>query len=188
MSNETPTVYNEGVGVERLNALLDELTLKPFSTAALAAQTIRAALDLYGITLPILEVEGGSGGYFGTTVADGPAILAGITSMANTNMYAPPIDGEWAFKIADSDGPDDDFDDSLYLYIIMDHDDDQNTTDCYATIVDKDDLSYITSDDAYQDQKGRHLVTPELDGRSGETPYLKTQRRVGTDTGSDDKA
>jgi|GEM_PF-3605409 len=180
MTNETPTIYNEGYTVERLNSLMDEVTSKRFLSAALAAQTIRACLDLHSISLPHLEVEGGSG----TTTADGPFILQGVQSMDNPNMYAPPTEGEWLFKIQDSDGPDNDFDDTLWLYIVMDMDED-NLVDCFAQVItdkDLDDISKYTdmTDDEYQDQKGRLDYIPHEGDRSGESEYQKDIRHIGS--------
>jgi hypothetical protein len=185
MTNEVPTIHSEGLTVERLNALLDTITIKPFLSASLAAQTIRAALDLHSITLPILEVEGGSGGYFGSTVADGPAILTGVSSMKSPDMYAPPTEGEWLFKIEDSDGPDDDFDDHLSLYIIMDQND-KNLIDCYAQIVTDDEVDDLanmednmTDMDYQREVGGSVLINPRVSDRSGESEYQKQQRHVG---------
>jgi hypothetical protein len=186
IANQEPTIYNDGMTVERLNALLDTITIKRFLSAALAAQTIRAALDLHGITLPILEVEGGQGGYYGPTSADSKFILHGVHSGTNPEMYAPPTEGEWTFKIVDADGPDGDFDDNLTLYIVMDQDED-NLIECYAQVVDDAELDdLINMDDKltdfdYQTQVGGSIDDqdrPDSD-RSGESKYQKQIRHVG---------
>jgi hypothetical protein len=173
LTNNDPTIYSEGLTVERINDLLDKLTAKRFANASVAAQTIRAALDLAGITLPVLEVEGGTGGYFGPTSADGPAILAGISSMTNPTMYQPPSEGEWLFKIKDSDGPDDDFDDTLNLYIVMNIDD-ENLIECYAQILTDDEVPIIANMDNITDKEYAELVGD----RAGETDYDKQIRHT----------
>jgi hypothetical protein len=183
--NEVPTIHSEGITVERLNSLLDTLTIKKFLSAALAAQTIRAALNLHGIILPILEVEGGSGGNFGPTVADGPSIIHGVHSGTDPKMHEPQTEGEWTFKIVDADGPDNDFDDHLNLYIVMDQDE-NNLIECYAQIVtdaDLDDL--VNMDDSLTDLDFQREVGGSIDGaevegdRSGESLWQKQQRHIG---------
>jgi hypothetical protein len=184
--NQEPTIHSEGLTVERLNALLDTLTIKRFLSAALAAQTIRAALDLHGITLPILEVEGGSGGYFGPTSADGKSILAGVHSGTDPKMFQPATEGEWTFKIVDADGPDDDFDDHLSLYIVMDQDED-NLIEAYAQVVDDEDLDDLMNMDDrmtdfdYQTQVGGSIDNQERpdSDRAGESEYQKQVRHAG---------
>ena len=184
--NQEPTIYSGGLTVERLNALLDTLTIKRFLSAALAAQTIRAALDIHGITLPILEVEGGEGGNFGSSTADGKSILAGVSAMNNPNMYAPPTEGEWNFKIVDANH-DDDADDNLSLYIVMDQDED-NLIDCYAQIVDGEELEDLMNMDDkmtdfdFQTQVGGSIDDqdrPDTDA-SGESEWQKQQRHIGS--------
>lgn len=181
MSNETPTVWSEGITVERLNSLLDQVTSKPISNASLAAQIIRAALQLHGFTLPVLEVEGGQGGYYGRTSADGPAILAGISAMTDPAMYAPPAEGEWIFKITDADGPDNDFDDDLYLYIVMDMVDMGKklglAVDAYAQVLSGEDLD-ILSDDDYQEAVGGGNEAEHEGDRAGESDYQKKIRHT----------
>jgi hypothetical protein len=182
--NKEPTIWSEGLTVERLNALLDTVTIKKFLSASLAAQTIRACLDLHGITLPILEVEGGSGGYYGPSNSDGHAILIGTSSMSNPDMYAPPTEGEWLFKIVDSDGPDDDFDDHLSLYIVMDKDDD-NLIECYAQIVNDDEVDALADMDNMTDFDFQRAVGGSIDNkevagdRSGESIWQRQQRHLG---------
>lgn len=177
--NEVPTIHSEGITAERLNSLLDKITEKPFTNAALAIQAIRAALDLHGITLPVLEVEKG-----GTTTADGHSIQVGTSSMQNPDMYAPPVEGEWLYKIVDADGPDDDFDDYLYLYIVMDllHDKDLgNMIDCFAQIISSEDIETIANmkDDDYQDEVGAGNSADHIGDRAGESIYQKQVRHIG---------
>ena len=182
---QKPTIYNEGITVERLNSLLNQITSRPFQTAALAAQTIRAALDLNGITLPMLEVEGGNG----RTSADGPSIINHLATMSNPTKNEPPSEGEWLFKITDADGPDDDFDDHLHLYIVMDlineDPDIGNVIDCFAQVLSTEDLDALgefddPTDPEYQAQKGGSFNTSTHDGdRSGESDYQKQIRHIG---------
>ena len=184
MSNETPTIWSEGLTVERLNALLDTITIRRFLSAALAAQTIRACLDLHGITLPILEVEGGVAGYYGTSTADGPYIQHGVSSMKNPDMFKPPAEGEWLFKITDADGPDDDFDDHLYLYIIM-NPDEYNLIECYAQVVTEEELDDVLDSDMsdfdYQRAMGGTVdANADRDAnRAGESDWQRQQRHIG---------
>jgi len=174
--NSSPTIYSEGMTVERINEILDRITAKRFISAPVAVQAIRAAMDLAGITLPVLEVEGGVGGNFGATVADGPSILRGTSSMSNPTAYQPPSEGEWVFKIQDADGPDYDFDDYLNLYIVMDLDD-QNLIECYAQILTDDELDSVLNMDSDPAAKDY----PELTGDvAGETDYIKRIRHIGT--------
>jgi hypothetical protein len=182
--NEVPTIHSEGLTVERLNSLLDKLTSKPYASAALATQSVRAALDLHGITLPPLEVEGGSGGNYGSSVADGPSILHGVHGGTDPKMYSPPAEGEWLFKVKDSDGPDDDFDDHLYLYVVMDHiimPEIGNAVDCYAQIISDEDVEDIAAmkDDDYQDAVGAGNSAEHEGDRSGESEYQKQVRHIG---------
>ena len=184
MSNEVPTIWSEGLTVPRLNALLDLLTAKKFVSAALAAQTIRAALNLHGIILPILEVEGGVNGHYTATVADGPDILRG-GSMSAPEGHAPQTEGEWLFKIKDADGPDNDFDDYLSLYIVMDLDE-HNFIECYANILTDGELDSIAAMDDMTDDDFQKAVSGTFDGDihagdiNGESEYQKRIRHIGT--------
>ncbi len=180
MSNELPTIYSEGLGVDRVNHILDQITAKRFISAPVAAQAIRAAMDLVGITLPILEVEGGAGGYFGATTADGPSIMVGVSSMSNPTMYQPPSEGEWFFHIVDNDGPDNDYDDHLNLYIVMNLDD-ENLIECYAQILTDDEVDLVLNMDDITNKDYPDLVGDV----SGETDYLEKIRHIGTVKGEE---
>lgn len=170
MTNEVPTIHSEGHGVERVNELLDKLTSKRFVTSELAVRTIRAALDLTGITLPHLEVEGTTG----STTMDGHAAQLGVTSKTDPDMTAPPTEGEWFFKIKDSDGPDGDFDDDLYLYIVLNRDE-EGYIECYAQILLEDELDEVGNMDNISVKDYTDLVGDV----SGEDTWLKSQRHIG---------
>jgi hypothetical protein len=136
----------------------------------MAVGVIRAALDLAGITLPKLEVEGGPDS---NSVEDGKFILHGVQK--DPEMYAPPTEGEWLWKIKDADGPDGDYDDNLHLYIVINRDD-ENLIECYAQILQGDDeVSMITNMDDITDKEYQELVG----NVAGETPYIAQQRHVG---------
>jgi hypothetical protein len=174
-TNDQPTIWSEGDEVERTNYLLDMVTRKRFTCAAVAAQVVRATLLLAGITLPILDVEQPYMGNAGGSTEDGKFILHGVETGTNPTMYAPPAEGEYAYKIKNSDGPDDDYDDHLYLYIVMNLDP-ENLTECYAQILTQDEISDVMNMDNVTDKDYQELVG----ALSGETDWQKQQRHIGS--------
>lgn len=184
-SSEQPEIYDCVTDIDRLNAILDKLTAKRFANAGLVIKAVRAALDLHGMTLPHLDVEGEQG----PTAQDGPYIQANIATAAGNplDMNSPrgstPVEAEYLFKIIDADGPDNqakggndkDNDDDLYLYIVIDLDE-ENLIDAYAQVVHEDEV-----DDLTDYNLGARLF-PELVGDiSGETKYEKQVRHTRDD-------
>jgi hypothetical protein len=171
MSEFDPVFYDETTDVGRLNQLFDELTEKRFISVNVFVGAVRAALDLHGITLPHLDVEGADGyDSAGATVEDGKFVQAGITDGANVNMYAPPVDGEWIFNI--KNGSDETADSDVYLYMIADRDD-EGVFECYVQLVNGDEVDDLTGTENLDNDY------PELVGDiAGETEWLAQQRHV----------
>jgi len=149
-----PVFYDEAADIGRLNIMLDELTERRFASPIVFAGTIRQALELFSITLPILPIEG----------TDPPSV-DGVDPIPN--------DGEYVFQLADAQG---DTNNDVYLYVVCDKDDDGFYTG-YAQVVNGDDLSELMD----QDLLDREF--PELVGDdNGETDYIKQVRFQGYDT------
>jgi len=162
--------HDETTDVARLNTLLDDLTEKRFITVNVFVAAVRGALDLHGITLPMLDVEGFPATGPGPTAMDGKFVQAGVTDGANVNMYAPPVDGEFIFNVKcshDVDGPSD-----IYLYMIAEREED-GVFACYAQLVNGDELEELVSSDPLDKE------FPELVGDlAGETEWLAQQRHL----------
>jgi hypothetical protein len=149
-----PTFHDEAADIGRLNIMLDELTERRFASAAVFAGTIRQALELFSITLPLLPIEG----------TNPPSTDAEDSQV--------PDDGEYVFQIGDEAG---DTDNDVYLYIVCDKDEDGFYTG-YAQVVNGDDLADMTDDDMLDRE------FPELVGDAdGETPYIQQVRFQGYD-------
>ncbi|MGH2613491.1 MAG: hypothetical protein ACRDFB_10655 [Rhabdochlamydiaceae bacterium] len=173
-----PTIWDEGSDIGRLNAMLDNATVKKFVNPGLFVATVRAILNFNGITLPHLPIEGEGG----ADPRDGLAIQSApsVISATNSNITAPPTEAEYFFKLADADAPDydydDDWDDFLYLYMIIDRDDELGVWEAYAQIIDKDELDLLSnledhvSDVDYPDMNDSDVA--------GETPYLRQVRHT----------
>jgi hypothetical protein len=132
--NSQPEFYDETTDVHRLNTLLDDITAKRFVAPILFVQAVRGALDLHGITLPHIDIEGKNG----MTPEEGPAILAGVTNPLAPDMYAAPFDGEYIFHVEDAHGDISD----IYLYMVCDKDF-EGLFECYAQLVNEDELSEV---------------------------------------------
>lgn len=159
--------HDETTDVARLNKLLDELTEKRFIGVNVFVAAVRGALDLHGMTLPMLDVEGAGPG---ATVMDGKFVQAGVTDGANVNMYAPPVDGTFIFNIKDA--RDVEADSDVYLYMIAEREDD-GVFACYAQLVNSEELEELLSTDPLDHE------FPELVGDiAGETEWLKQQRHL----------
>ena len=177
MTNEVPTIYNDAADIDRLNDILDKITSKRFSDAAVAAQAIRAALDMAGITFPRLPVEAAP-----ATTADGHAAQLGLTDRSTPRVKNPPREGEWTWKIKDADGPDDDADDDLHLYVVMnvaDEDGFEGLIEVYAQVLTSDELEVIQNMDDVTDKDYEDLVGDI----AGETDYLEKQRHISRSIG-----
>lgn len=160
ITNAQPTSYDDVEDLKRFNMLLDAITAKRFLSPTIFAQAVRGACDLHGIVLPLLDIEGGNG----ATVEDGKFILARVSDPTNPDMYAPPFECEHIFNVLSHDGEVAD----LHLYIVCDRDE-KGLYDCYAQVVDHDDLQDLLN----VDEKD----FPELvGGISGETEYLQQTR------------
>jgi hypothetical protein len=171
LHNDEAIFHDETTDVFRLNQLLDDLTEKRFITVNVFVAAVRGALDLHGITLPMLDVEGAHGyDKTGASVEDGKFVQAGITDGSNVDMYAPPVDGEFIFNVKDihdTDGPSD-----IYLYMLAEREED-GVYACYAQLVNGDELEELMSSDPLDDE------FPELVGDiAGETDWLKQQRHL----------
>jgi len=163
----TSLLYSDNVHVERLNEMLDRVTEKRFLNSQIAITAIRMCLQIYGITLPLLECEGQSG----QTSQDGQEIQKNIGTL--TKPPALEQTGEFIFKIVDADGREDgDSDDDLYIYIVLDTDKDDpelaDLIECYAQVLDKDDLDAISDTDVLADKD----FDPPVGDRAGETEWL----------------
>jgi hypothetical protein len=185
----SPTVLVSDNDVGRLNQLFDMLTAKQFISPTVFTQAIRQALNLHGINLPLLEIEG-TGGVPTIVPArdtdgdddgdeddgvDHPRIDDGYT--------APPVDQEVVFLIHSmpplEDMPEMDEDSGLYLYIVIDRNE-KGLYDCYAQIVSADELADIMDDDVLERE------FPEIVGDSdGETDYERQVRHTDSDESGD---
>lgn len=166
-----PIIYNDHPDVKKLNDLLEQICSRPFKTSSLVVQSIRAALDLFGITLPVLEVE---------QEINGPDKEAAETQM-NTGKLLPPsiVDCEYAFKIEPQNINTDDVE-SLHLYIVIDRNSATHHYEAYSQVVDEKDLNMLLN----MDVPDMDHVYGEEDGDDEETPFntaAKTQ-----DSGEDD--
>lgn len=174
-----PTIWDEHSDIGRLNAMLDNVTAKKFLNPSLFVATVRVILNFNGITLPHLEIEGDTG----PDVRDGFAIQSApdVVSATNPTTTAPPSEAEYLFKITDADGPDDDWDDQLYLYMIVERDDEIGVWEAYAQVVDKEELDVLSNLEDYVSDK----EYPDMDDTdiSGETPYLRQVRHTRDDDG-----
>lgn len=158
--NSKPEFYDEATDVDRLNLLLDAITAKRFVSPIIFAQAVRGACDLHGITLPLLDIEGGNG----PSVEDGKFVLAGISDPKNPNMYAPPDECEHTFHVEDGDGDISD----IYLYVVCDKDLESGYYECYAQLVNEEELHDVLN----MDEKD----FPEVDDT--ESNYLKQTRHA----------
>jgi hypothetical protein len=176
--SELPMIFTNNSGqMDRMNTALDKLTEKRFLSPTLFAATVRACCDFMGISLPHLPIEGMDG----PNVMDGKAILQGQTSATSPSVTSPPTECEYLFKIIDADAigdeisgitPEEDWDGHLYLYIVMNRDD-EGLYEAWAQVIDEDDLDDL----AYLDVYDRDY--PELVGDvNGETQYLKQTRHA----------
>jgi hypothetical protein len=176
--NYSPTIVNDSADVERLNHLFDQLMEKPFLSPTVAINAIRAALDFHGILLPKLDVE---------TQIEGPNTVDALSYlMSGKRLPVPALDCEYLFKILDADeeediksGKENDWDDRLYLYIVLDRNEELGVYEAYAQIVDADDVDDLLFADI---PKQLADLYPDLMGTdvNGESPYKKQVRHVGT--------
>lgn len=176
--NNPPTIVNDGSDIDRLNHLLDQLLEKPFLSPSVAINAVRAALDVHGILLPKLDVE---------AQIEGPNTVDALSYlMSGKRLPVPSWDCEYLFKIIDADhdedvkaGKGDDWDNYLYLYIVLDRNEELGVYEAYAQVVDADDVDALIYADVPKDLADLH---PDLMGMdvNGETPYSKGVRHSGT--------
>lgn len=176
--NKAPTIVNDAADIHRLNTLLDQITARPYLSPTIAVQAIRGALDIHGLKLPHIDIE---------SQAIGPNQQDAL-SYLSTGKRADreTSDTEYLFKIVDADRDEDlkhgvafDWDDRLYLYIVMDRHEDIGVWEVFAQICDVDevdDLLHADIPDALLDQP------EDLHGKdvNGESPYLRQIRHSGT--------
>jgi hypothetical protein len=164
----TPVVKPDGA-LDRLNYALDGLTMKPFISPTIFVQGVRMALHIYGIQLPLQDIEG-------TTVPtispardmdnddDGDEDDGVDRPRINDGYHAPPDEMEAAFALDDS---------GLYLYMVVDRDE-RGLYDCYAQMVTLDELAEIFGTDEGGEGDG-----PIVGDDAGETGYGRQQRHLG---------
>ena len=180
MSNEKPTIYDDVADIHHLNELLDKATDKPITSPSLAVNIIRACLELYGIVLPVLEVE---------SQPTGADMQAALTQMhMGKQPVHSPVECEYTFKLLDDDAQepvadDNDWDDNLYLYICIDRHDETGYYEAYAQVVDKKDLDDLINMDMPELEK----EFPEYfyGAQDGEDKYQTQVRHVGPDEKTD---
>lgn len=178
--NYDPTIVNDSADVDRLNNLLDQLLEKPFLSPTVAINAIRAALDLHGILLPKLDVE---------VEVEGPNSLDALSIlMSGKRLPTKSLDCEYLFKILDADHDDDikagkvgreDWDNYLYLYIVLDRNEELGVYEAFAQVVDADDVSALIDEDVPQDLADLYPDLMGMDAK-GETSYEKQIRHSGT--------
>jgi len=177
MIYDKPIIFNDFADVKALNELFDQVTRKPFLSPMVAINTIRAALDLFGITLPKLDVE---------TQIEGPNTMDALQIlMSGKRLETPPLDCEYLFKIVDNNekedkehGVGDDWDNHLYLYIVLDRLEHDGVYEAYAQVVDEEEVSDLLDQDIPAEIAA---LDPEWSGDvNGEDNYLKTIRHSGT--------
>jgi len=151
--------YDEVTDIKRFNDLLDAMTLKPYVSPVLFVQGLRAACDLHGITMPLTDMEGSDG----PTVQDSMGILYRANSPHKPQFYAPPTEGEYAYNIMDGNGELTD----LFLYFVVNKDEETGFYDCYAQIVDDDDLQDLLD-----------FEMPELKAPIQDDNYLRQVRHA----------
>lgn len=146
--------------VDRLNGLLDAITAKRFISPVIFVQAVRGACGLYGIPLPILDIEGKDG----ATSDESKGILFGIADPSAPAMYAAPVEGEYVFHCEDGNGDITEH----YLYLVVDRDD-EGLYECYAQLVEEDELQSLLN---INEKEYLELVGDV----SGETEYLAQTR------------
>lgn len=185
--NQQPSIIDDDSDIGRLNALLDQLLEKPFLSPAVAINAVRAALDCHGLLLPKLDVE---------AQVEGPNTLDALSYlMSGKRLPIQSWDCEYLFKIIDADHDQDikdgivgreDWDNYLYLYLVLDRNDELGVYEAYAQIVDMDDVSALIHEDIPQDLADLY---PNLMGMdvNGETPYDKQIRHSSVGAHSDEE-
>ena len=120
LKDSQSVLFDDNSDVFRLNNTLDHLCDKKFADPKIAISCFRKALELYGIMLPILDIE---------------------------NEHTPKeFDFEEIFKITSVE---DLGDNTLYFYITIEKCDENNPGlyEAYAQIVDEDELDDLTDED-----------------------------------------
>lgn len=172
----TPMIFNDQPDVAKLNELLEDILAKPFQSSFVAVQAIRAALDLFGITLPKLEIE---------QDAEKPSSIAALT-MLHAGKRIPPADTdcEYAFKINPLAIDQDDGEvDGWYLYMVINREPEHNNHyDAYATIVDSKDLDKLINIDIPEIE---HENPEQIGDDSGESDQNRLSRHSSSNAGDD---
>ena len=123
---EEPIRYDDVSDIARFNELLDAVSEKLFIAPGHFVQAVRAACNLEGISLPLLDIEGQNGP---SPDMGKDALIYGITQVVT------PLEGEYVFNIEDPQGSVQD----IYLYITVNMTE-NGLFDCYAQIVDDEHL------------------------------------------------
>jgi len=177
--NYDPVIYNDAADIERLNELLDQVTERPFLSPQVAINAVRASLEMAGILLPKLDVE---------RLIEGPSTLEAASYLAaGKQIPAPSYDCEYLMHLTDSDhledikaGDPEDWDNRLYFYFVLDRHDDLGVYECYAQILDEDDVDEVVLADIPAELAALNLALPDDEDVTGETPFLRTVRHTGT--------
>lgn len=166
--------YNDQPDVDKLNELLDQMMARPFTSSFIAVQSLRAALDLFGIKLPVLPIE---------QAIQGPSTIAALTMLhAGKSMPVPNPECEYAYKIVNASidpGSKDEIDD-LYLYFVVDLNDENGHYEAYAQIVTKEELDKLLSMDIPDME---HEYPDQVGDDNGETTWDQRIRHTGTHSG-----
>jgi hypothetical protein len=147
-----PVSFDSVVDIGRANDLLDQITLKPFTSPTIFITAVRAVLDLHGIVLPMMELDG----------LDPVPLSIDVQDPVE-------VEGEYVYPIEDERGDQTD----AYIYIIVNRND-QGHYECYAQVVDQEELEFLVSIDPadYPDTD-----TPD------QTSYLTKIRHAENDAG-----
>jgi hypothetical protein len=178
--NNPPTIINDASDIERLNHLFDQLLEKPFLSPTVAINAVRAAMDYHGLLLPKLDVE---------TQVEGPNTLDALSYlMSGKRLPVPALDCEYLFKITDADHDADvkagkvgrdDWDNYLYLYFVLDRNEELGVYEAYAQVVDADDVDALIYADIPKELADLYPDLMDTDV-NGESPYDKQVRHSGT--------
>lgn len=177
--NYDPVIYNDLADIERLNDLLDQVTERPFLSPQVAVNAVRAALEQAGILLPKLDVE---------RLIEGPNTLEAASYLATgQRIPASSYDCEYLMHLTDSDHIEDlkheldeDWDDRLYFYFVMDRNEKLGIYEVYAQILDEEDVNEVVLADIPAAMASADLDLPDDEDVSGEDPYLRQVRHTGT--------
>lgn len=167
------TYLDKPFSKERLNAILDALTEKPFASLQIFVDTVRAALDFHGFKLPHLDCEM-------ENIGPNQAIAYGDLKHGpgfdiNRNVPTVPLEFEYVFqlKYADITGgkePEE------YLYLIANIDDEGEGKywETYAQVVTPEELADLVDlDDTENVAQDEYLKLQHHENHSGVSPDIE---------------